>query len=84
MMMARRRASDPSHPCGIVGCIGNDDFGRVNLERSRSDGVDISAVRVHEEAVTGSASRPPNHGMRSFRWLPQSAPAPMRKCLDFG
>jgi sugar/nucleoside kinase (ribokinase family) len=43
------------HACGIVSCVGNDDFGRVNLERLRSDGVDVSALRVHGEAVTGSA-----------------------------
>lgn len=43
------------HPCGIVGCVGNDDFGRLNLDRLRADGVDVSAIRVHPEAVTGSA-----------------------------
>jgi tagatose kinase len=42
-------------PCGIISCVGNDDFGVVNLERLRTDGVDVSAVRVHEDAVTGSA-----------------------------
>jgi tagatose kinase len=42
-------------PCGMVSCVGNDDFGVVNLERLRADGVDVSAVRVHEDAVTGSA-----------------------------
>jgi sugar/nucleoside kinase (ribokinase family) len=43
------------HPCGIVSCVGADDFGRVNLERLRADGVDVSAVRVHPEMPTGSA-----------------------------
>lgn len=43
------------HPCGIVGCVGNDDFGHLNLERLRADGVDVSAIRVHPDAVTGSA-----------------------------
>ena len=43
------------HPCGMVGCVGNDDFGYLNLERLRSDGVDVSAIRVDPEAVTGSA-----------------------------
>lgn len=43
------------HACGMVSCVGNDDFGRVNLDRLRSDGVDISAIRVHGDAVTGSA-----------------------------
>jgi sugar/nucleoside kinase (ribokinase family) len=43
------------HPCGMVSCVGADDFGRVNLDRLRADGVDVSAIRVHPEAVTGSA-----------------------------
>ncbi len=43
------------HPCGIVSCVGDDDFGRVNLDRLRADGVDVSAVRIHPEVPTGSA-----------------------------
>jgi sugar/nucleoside kinase (ribokinase family) len=40
---------------GIIGCVGDDDFGRLNIERLRRDGVDISAVAVLADAVTGSA-----------------------------
>jgi len=54
-------------PCGIVSCVGNDDFGRLNLDRLRRDGVDISAVRIHEEAATGSAFVRYRHdGQRDF------------------
>lgn len=42
-------------PCAMVSCVGNDDFGWLNIERLRQDGVDVSAIRVHEDAVTGSA-----------------------------
>jgi sugar/nucleoside kinase (ribokinase family) len=42
-------------PCAIVGCVGDDDFGHLNLDRLRRDGVDVSAVAVHPSAVTGSA-----------------------------
>jgi sugar/nucleoside kinase (ribokinase family) len=42
-------------PCGLVGCVGNDDFGRLSIDRLRADGVDVSAIRIHERAVTGSA-----------------------------
>jgi sugar/nucleoside kinase (ribokinase family) len=42
-------------PCGMIGCVGRDDFGKVNLDRLRADGVDVSAIRVHPELVTGSA-----------------------------
>ncbi len=39
----------------IIGCVGDDDFGWLNIERLRRDGVDTSAIAVLEEAVTGSA-----------------------------
>ena len=42
-------------PCGIIACVGDDDFGRVNLERLEEDGVDVTAVEVHPTYVTGSA-----------------------------
>lgn len=42
-------------PCAIVACVGDDDFGRLNTERLRRDGVDVSAVSVDPDAVTGSA-----------------------------
>ena len=33
---------------GIIGCVGRDDFGTINLERLKRDGVDISAVDVSD------------------------------------
>jgi tagatose kinase len=42
-------------PAAMIGCVGDDDFGRVNLNRLRRDGVDVSGIRVDPEAVTGSA-----------------------------
>jgi tagatose kinase len=42
-------------PCGLIGCIGDDDFGRLNFERLKTDGVDVSAIAVHPDAPTGSA-----------------------------
>ena len=42
-------------PCGMIACVGADDFGRVNLDRLARDGVDISAIAVHPELPTGSA-----------------------------
>jgi len=54
-------------PCAIVGCVGNDDFGRLNLQRLERDGVDVSAVRIHDEAATGSAFvRYRDNGQRDF------------------
>ena len=42
-------------PCAIISAVGNDDFGRVNLNRLAADGVDISAVEIDAERPTGSA-----------------------------
>ena len=40
---------------GLISCVGDDDFGWLNIERLRRDGVDTSAVRVDPGQVTGSA-----------------------------
>ena len=42
-------------PCGMIACVGADDFGRVNLDRLARDGVDTSAIVTHPELPTGSA-----------------------------
>src|SRR6218665_770864 len=43
------------HPAAIIGCVGDDDFGWLNIERLQRDGVDTSAIRVLKTAVTRSA-----------------------------
>ena len=43
------------HPCAIVSAVGADDFGRVNLDRLRQDGVDVSGIHIDAERPTGSA-----------------------------
>jgi sugar/nucleoside kinase (ribokinase family) len=40
---------------GIVAAVGDDDFGRLNVERLRADGVDVSAIEVVSGKPTGSA-----------------------------
>jgi tagatose kinase len=42
-------------PCGLIGCVGDDDFGRLNIERLRRDGADVSAIAVDPDRPTGSA-----------------------------
>ncbi|RFB76540.1 tagatose kinase [Methylovirgula sp. 4M-Z18] len=42
-------------PCGIISAVGQDDFGALNVERLRRDGVDVSAIGMHPTAATGSA-----------------------------
>lgn len=42
-------------PCGMISMVGDDDFGRVNLDRLAADGVDVSAIGVDPDRPTGSA-----------------------------
>ena len=42
-------------PCAMISSVGNDDFGRLNLNRLKSDGVDVSAITVDPDRPTGSA-----------------------------
>ena len=39
----------------MIGAVGDDDFGRVNTDRLRQDGVDVSGVLVHPTLPTGTA-----------------------------
>ena len=43
------------HPAGLISCVGDDDFGRLCVGRLAADGVDVRAVAVDAERVTGSA-----------------------------
>jgi sugar/nucleoside kinase (ribokinase family) len=40
---------------GIIASVGDDDFGRLNIERLRADGADVSAISVSADYPTGSA-----------------------------
>lgn len=51
----------------MIGAVGDDDFGRVNVERLKRDGVDVSAIAVDPEYPTGSAFvRYQKNGSRDF------------------
>ena len=39
----------------LVGCVGDDDFGRMELTRLRQEGVDVAGVTVDPQAATGVA-----------------------------
>ena len=39
----------------IFGCVGSDDFGRLNIERLRHEGVITDGIHVMNNAVTGTA-----------------------------
>src|SRR5271163_78325 len=49
------QAAKFGQPAAIIGCVGADDFGRVNLDRLRRDGVAVEGVRIDPEMATGSA-----------------------------
>ena len=42
-------------PAAIISRVGDDDFGRLNLERLIADGVDVSGIEVAKGEATGSA-----------------------------
>jgi tagatose kinase len=42
-------------PAAIVSRVGDDDFGRLNLDRLTEDGVDVSGIEVATGESTGSA-----------------------------
>jgi tagatose kinase len=51
----------------MIGAVGDDDFGRVNLNRLQADGVDISAINIDQEYPTGTAFvRYRSNGSRDF------------------
>jgi tagatose kinase len=39
----------------MVGAVGDDDFGQVNISRLQRDGVDVSAISISADYPTGSA-----------------------------
>ncbi|MFF0920401.1 tagatose kinase [Rhizobium leguminosarum] len=39
----------------MVGAVGDDDFGRVNTDRLKRDGVDVSTISIDSDYPTGSA-----------------------------
>jgi sugar/nucleoside kinase (ribokinase family) len=43
------------HPSAIVSAVGEDDFGRLNLDRLRGDGVDTDGIEVLADQVTATA-----------------------------
>lgn len=69
-------------PAAMVGAVGDDDFGWLNIERLRRDGVDVSAIAVHRGAATGSAFvRYREDGARDFVFNIRDS-ANRHVCLD--
>ena len=44
-----------AHRAIVFGCVGSDDFGRLNIERLRHEGVITDGIHVMNNAVTGTA-----------------------------
>lgn len=52
---------------GIIAAVGDDDFGRINVERLRAHGADVSAISISRDHPTGSAFvRYRDDGSRDF------------------
>ena len=65
-------------PCGIIACVGNDDFGRVNTRRLARDGVDVSAIATHPSSppAAPSSATAPTARATSSTTSPTAPPAP--------
>jgi hypothetical protein len=54
-------------PAAIVSRVGDDDFGRLNIDRLAGDGIDVSGIAVATGETTGSAFvRYRSDGSRAF------------------
>ncbi|MCV9967660.1 sugar kinase [Pararhizobium sp. BT-229] len=51
---------------GIVASVGDDDFGRLNIERLARDGVDVSAISVIDKPTGSAFVRYRQDGGRNF------------------
>ncbi len=61
------QAAKMGQPVAIVSAVGDDDFGHLNLDRLRRDGVDVSGIFIDKERPTGSAFvRYRENGERDF------------------
>ena len=71
------------HPAGIVGGVGDDDFGRCLLDRLERDGVDCRLVSVIEGLATGVAFVTyRSDGSRQFIFHIGNTPAAMARAPD--
>jgi len=61
------QAARLGHPCALISAVGDDDFGKLNVDRLRADGVDVSGIAIDPRGTTGSAFvRYREDGSRSF------------------
>ena len=49
------QAARIGQPVALISAVGDDDFGRINLERLKRDHVDISGIYIDPDRPTGSA-----------------------------
>lgn len=81
-------AAKLGHSAGIIGGVGDDDFGKCLLERLKKDGVDISKVLKDKHISTGCAFVTYfSDGSRKFIYHIGNTPAvkavaPKKECLE--
>ncbi len=77
------QAARLGQPVAIVSSVGNDDFGRLNLDRLKRDGVDVAGVHVDPDRPTGSAFvRYRSDGLRDFVFNIRHSAAGSLKFID--
>lgn len=68
---------------GIIGCVGNDDFGKCVLERLKTDGADIRNVSISDSGSTACAFVTYfEDGSREFIFHLKNTPAVMAKAPE--
>ena len=49
------QAAALGQPAGLIGAVGEDDFGQLNIDRLRALGADVSAIATRKGHATGTA-----------------------------
>ena len=64
---AARMSKPFNFSTGFIGAVGNDEFGKCIIEKLKSDGVNVSQIRIMENETTGIAFNQYNsNGSRKF------------------
>ena len=71
------------HTVGLIGGVGQDDFGKCLLDRLNLDGVDCSSVLVNDQSSTGCAFVTYHkNGSRTFIYHIKNTPAVAARAPD--
>ncbi len=70
---AARMAKDTDLKIGYIGVIGNDDFGKVIVDKLQEDGVDTSQIRISDKHTGAAFVQYNEDGSRKFIFMEGAA-----------